>query len=183
MVDTAFDGGIRVRSYLCHACRRTVSLLPEFILPYLRSSVVVIALFLAARLLGGQTIEVAARPSPPPMPYQRGQFCDSPLPRASPNALRRADPAHSRARLDSQTWCFSAAGVAPARTAVARKKVEQEHVTQALAGLGRQARYNQLRQQVMDQTECSKRTAQLAIGEACRQGLIVQVDGHYRLPL
>ena len=33
-----------------------------------------IALFLAARLLGGQTIEAAARAAPPPMPYQRGQF-------------------------------------------------------------------------------------------------------------
>jgi len=85
--------------------------------------------------------------------------------------------------LDPQTLCFSAAGAAPARTAVARKKVEREHVTQALTGLGRQARYNQLRQQVMEQAACSKRTAQLAIGEACRQGLIVQVDGQYRLPL
>jgi hypothetical protein len=35
----------------------------------------------------------------------------------------------------------------------------------------------------MEQTECSKRTAQLAISEACREGLIVQVDGQYRLPL
>jgi hypothetical protein len=34
----------------------------------------------------------------------------------------------------------------------------------------------------MDLTECSKRTAQLAITEACRQGSIVQSDGHYRLP-
>jgi hypothetical protein len=33
----------------------------------------VIALFLAARLLGGQTIEAAAPAAPPPMPYQRGQ--------------------------------------------------------------------------------------------------------------
>ena len=74
LIDTAFDGVIRVRRYLCHACRRTVSLLPEFILPYLRSSLMVIALFLAARLLGGQTIEAAARSAPPPMPYQRGQF-------------------------------------------------------------------------------------------------------------
>jgi hypothetical protein len=32
-----------------------------------------IALFLVARLLGGQTIEAAARTAPPPMPYQRGQ--------------------------------------------------------------------------------------------------------------
>ena len=62
-------------------------------------------------------------------------------------------------------------------------QVEQEHVTKALAGLGRQARYNQLRQQVMEQAECSKRTAQLAIGQACREGWIVQLDGHYRLPV
>jgi len=74
LIDTAFDGVIRVRRYLCHACRRTVSLLPEFILPYLRSSVMAIALFLIARLLGGQTIEAAARSAPSPMPYQRGQF-------------------------------------------------------------------------------------------------------------
>ena len=94
-----------------------------------------------------------------------------------------APPAPRLLELDPQTLCFSAAGAAPARTAVARKKVDQEHVTQALTGLGRQARYNQLRQQVMEQAECSKRTAQLAIGEACRQGSIVQVDGQYRLPL
>jgi transposase-like protein len=74
LIDTAFDGVIRVRRYLCQACRRTVSLLPEFILPYLRSSLTVIALFLIARLLRGQTIESAARIAPPSMPYQRGQF-------------------------------------------------------------------------------------------------------------
>jgi hypothetical protein len=43
--------------------------------------------------------------------------------------------------------------------------------------------YNQLRQQVMDEAECSKRTAQLAIAEACRQGSIVQADGRCRQPL
>ena len=74
LIDTAFDGVIRVRRYLCHACRRTVSLLPEFILPYLRSSLMVMALFLLARLLGGQTLPAAAKTAPPPMPYQRGQF-------------------------------------------------------------------------------------------------------------
>jgi len=74
LIDTAFDGVIRVRRYLCHACRRTVSLLPEFVLPYLRSSVIVIAMFLIARLLAVQTIEAAARSATPPMPYQRGQF-------------------------------------------------------------------------------------------------------------
>ncbi len=74
LIDTAFDGVIRVRRYLCHACRRTVSLLPEFLLPYLRSSLMVIALFLVTRLFRGQTIEAADRAAPPPMPYQRGQF-------------------------------------------------------------------------------------------------------------
>jgi transposase-like protein len=74
LIDAAFDGVIRVRRYLCQACQRTVSLLPEFVLPYLRSSLTVIALFLIARLLRGQTIESAARIAPPSMPYQRGQF-------------------------------------------------------------------------------------------------------------
>ncbi|MGH9548621.1 MAG: DUF6431 domain-containing protein [Terriglobales bacterium] len=74
LIDKAFDGIIRVRRYLCRACQRTVSLLPEFILPYLRSSLTVIALFLIARLLRGQTLESAAEAAPPLMPYQRGQF-------------------------------------------------------------------------------------------------------------
>jgi len=74
LIDAAFDGIIRVRRYLCQACRRTVSLLPEFVLPYLRSSLMVIALFLIARLLRGQTMPGAVATAPPPMPYQRGQF-------------------------------------------------------------------------------------------------------------
>jgi hypothetical protein len=71
ILDTAFDGLIHVRRYLCEACRRTVSLLPEFALPYLRSSVTVIALFLIARLLQAKTLTAAL---PPASPYQRGQF-------------------------------------------------------------------------------------------------------------
>jgi hypothetical protein len=74
IIDTAYDGVIAVRRYLCQACKRTVSLLPEFALPYLRSSLMVIALFLIARLLHGQTLQNAAATAPPPMPYQRGQF-------------------------------------------------------------------------------------------------------------
>src|SRR5580692_9241236 len=74
VIDTAFDGVIRVRRYLCQTCQRTVSLLPEFVLPYLRSSLTVIALFLIARLLLTQALNTAARTAPPPMPYQRGQF-------------------------------------------------------------------------------------------------------------
>jgi hypothetical protein len=74
-VDATFEGIIRVRRYLCHLCQRTVSLLPEFALPWLRFSIPVIALFLVARLLQGLTLAAAARAaSLAAMPYQRGQF-------------------------------------------------------------------------------------------------------------
>jgi len=85
--------------------------------------------------------------------------------------------------LDPQTLWFSSAGQSSATPAAARRKVEQADVTQALTGIGEQVRYTQLRDQIMDLTECSKRTAQLSITEACRQGSIVQADGQYRLPL
>ena len=68
LIDTAFDCVMRVRRYLCQACQRTVSLLPEFVLPYLRSSLMVIALFLIARLLRGQTLQSAPHPRRLPCP-------------------------------------------------------------------------------------------------------------------
>jgi hypothetical protein len=71
IIDAAFDGAIRVRRYLCETCRRTVSLLPEFALPYLRSSLAVIARWLVVHLLRASP---PPAPAPPPMPYQRGQF-------------------------------------------------------------------------------------------------------------
>jgi hypothetical protein len=75
LVDATFDGVIRVRRYLCRSCKRTVSLLPDFVLPWLRFSISVIALFLAARLLNGLTLVAAARAAAQTaMPYQRGQF-------------------------------------------------------------------------------------------------------------
>lgn len=75
LVDVRFDGSIRVRRYLCRFCQRTVSLLPEFALPYLRFSISVISLFLLARLLEGHTLEASAAAAwQPSMPYQRGQF-------------------------------------------------------------------------------------------------------------
>lgn len=74
MVDPNFDGIIRVRRYLCRFCRRTVSLLPEFALPYLRFAITVIAQFLKARLLDGHTIDRSAQAAGlKHMPYQRGQ--------------------------------------------------------------------------------------------------------------
>ena len=75
LVDIDFDGCIRIRRYLCRLCRRTVSLLPEFALPYLRFSVSVIRLFLLARLHQGRSLREAAHAaSQPSMAYQRGQF-------------------------------------------------------------------------------------------------------------
>ena len=75
LVDAGFDGSIRVRRYLCRSCKRTVSLLPEFALPYLRFSVSILSLFLAARLLQGATLTAAALAAAQrAMPYQRGQF-------------------------------------------------------------------------------------------------------------
>jgi hypothetical protein len=75
LVDVPYDGCIRVRRYLCLLCKRTVSLLPEFALPYLRFSVQVIGLFLLSRLLYRRTLREAANAaSQPNMPYQRGQF-------------------------------------------------------------------------------------------------------------
>ena len=82
LVDAEFDGSIRVRRYLCRLCRRTVSLLPQFALPYLRFSVTVIALFLMARLRAGHTLVAAnkaqqwSRPNPrPPCPDKSATSC------------------------------------------------------------------------------------------------------------
>ena len=85
-------------------------------------------------------------------------------------------------QLDAGTLWFSSTAPAPA-TLAPRRKVDKTDITQALADMGNEARYNQLRDRIMTATECSKRTAQLAISEACRQGWIVQSNGHYRLPL
>jgi hypothetical protein len=74
LVDVEFDGVIPVRRYFCLLCRRTVSLLPQVALPYLRFSVAIIGLFLVARLLGGRTLRQAGCAAwQPQMPYQRGQ--------------------------------------------------------------------------------------------------------------
>lgn len=75
LVDVDFDESIHIRRYLCRCCRRTVSLLPQFALPYLRFGIALIALFLIARLLGVTTLNAAAVAAMlPGMPYQRGQF-------------------------------------------------------------------------------------------------------------
>jgi AAA domain len=97
--------------------------------------------------------------------------------------FRYAAPQPSRLlHLDPHTLWFSPAGRPPA-AAPPRRKVEKADVTQALTALGGEVHYNPLRQQIMILTQCSKRTAQLAITEACQQGWIVPADGQYRLPL
>jgi len=74
VAEFGWDGVIRVRRYLCMTCRRTVSLLPEFVLPYLRFATVVMAAFLKARLWRGATLKAAAETAQQVgMPYQRGQ--------------------------------------------------------------------------------------------------------------
>lgn len=74
VVELTFEGVIQVRRYLCRLCRRTVSLLPEFVLSYLRFNTVLIGKFLKARLLDGFTLKTSAQAAAQPnMPYQRGQ--------------------------------------------------------------------------------------------------------------
>jgi transposase-like protein len=69
IVDEAFDGLIRIRRYLCQACLRTVSLLPEWALPFMRFSIPVITKTVKARLMENQIWKVAALAAP----HQRGQ--------------------------------------------------------------------------------------------------------------
>ena len=69
IVDEAFDGLIRIRRYLCQACQRTVSLLPEWALPFMRFSIPQIARTVKARLMEKQAWKMAA----PRVAYQRGQ--------------------------------------------------------------------------------------------------------------
>jgi len=85
-------------------------------------------------------------------------------------------------QLDPRTLWFSSTDKPPSAAAT-RRKVEKTDITQALAAVGDKVRYNQLRDQIMNATECSKRTAQLAISEACQQGWIARADGQYHLPL
>lgn len=81
--------------------------------------------------------------------------------------------------LDPNTLWFSAAGALPAKAL--GRKVEMTDVRQALANRGGSLRYNQLREEIMQHTQCSKRTAQLAIAQAAQQGFIFQDHDQYRL--
>jgi hypothetical protein len=93
-----------------------------------------------------------------------------------------APPSPRRLEFNPQTLWFSPTESAPTPTTVGRK-VETTQVRQTLAQHGGQLRYNQLREEIMQGRQCSKRTAQLAITQAAQQGEIVQANRQYRLPL
>ena len=80
-------------------------------------------------------------------------------------------------------WFSPTASASAAASPAPRRKVVKEDITEAFAQTGSPARYTDLRGQIMQLTECSKRTAQVAITEACQQGWIIQSDGQYRLSL
>jgi len=84
--------------------------------------------------------------------------------------------------LNPQTLWF-APTTAPATAVAPRRKVEPSDVAHVLETLGKPVRYSELRGEIMQRTTCSKRTAQVAIADACRRGGIVGEDGRYRLPL
>ena len=120
----------------------------------------------------GDSYVLATRPSPQlPTLELRFQF-------------RYAAPQPPRMlELNPQTlWFSSVSAPMPAKSNPGRK-VEIRDVSQALAQRGGPLRYNQLRQEIMQRTQCSKRTAQLAITQASQQGLIRQEAGQYQLSL
>jgi hypothetical protein len=90
-----------------------------------------------------------------------------------------AAPPPRRLSLDPETLWFQDCPSTPAAVPT-RRKVESCDVQRVLTDSG-PARFNQLRQRIMDQSSCSRRTAQLAIQRACQQGSIVCTDGLYRL--
>lgn len=95
--------------------------------------------------------------------------------------FRYAPTQHPRLlTLDADTLWFESSNTQPTLP-LPRRKVETADVERAVAASG-SLRFNQLRQQIMDQSECSRRTAQLAIQRACRQGSIVHKNGQYCLP-
>src|SRR5215813_2508334 len=120
----------------------------------------------------GDSYVLATRPSPQLSPLElRFQF-------------RYAPPQPPRLlELNPQTLWFSSVGGPIQPKSNPRRKVESREVSQTLAQHGGPLRYNQLRQEIMQRTQCSKRTAQLAITQASQQGLIRQEAGQYHLPL
>lgn len=85
--------------------------------------------------------------------------------------------------LDPEALWFSASGSTPSAPEPPRRKVEPADVQLALLAAGSPSAFNPLRQHIIHNSKCSKRTADLAIRRARDEGFIVH-DGHqYRLPL
>jgi hypothetical protein len=119
----------------------------------------------------GDTYMLLTRPSPQLSTLElRFQFRYSP---PQPPRLLKLDP---------QSLWFSSAGSVPI-SPKGRHKVDPSDVAQVLNHRGGKLRYNQLREEIMQQTDCSKRTAQQAISQACKYGSVIHNDGQYCLPL
>jgi hypothetical protein len=172
------ENDTRAMAALCHALLRLrdASRAALIVVHHLRKSITrdeIGSAFRGSSALHavGDSYLLLKRPSPQlPVLELRFQFRY-----AAPQPPRRLE-------LDPHTLWFRPAGPAPA-AAPARGKVANEDVTQALTARGGQLRYSQLREQIIERTQCSKRTAQRAITQARHEGCIVQHDGYYRLPL
>jgi len=84
--------------------------------------------------------------------------------------------------LNAETLWFEASDSSLTIPRADRRKVDTVDVQRALQVSG-STRFNQLRQQIMSESECSRRTAQLAIRRACQEGSIIHDNGQYCLPL
>jgi hypothetical protein len=96
--------------------------------------------------------------------------------------FRYAPPQQSRLlELNADTLWFESAASSPPPVPP-KRKVETADVTRALAAAG-SAGFNQLRDHLMQQAQCSRRTAQLAIRRARDCGSVICDNGQYHLPL
>ncbi len=119
----------------------------------------------------GDSYLLLARPSPQiPTVELRFQFRYAAAP---PSRLLSLDP--------EALW-FSASGSTPPAPPPSRRKVEPADVQLALMAAGSPSAFNSLRQQIIQNSKCSKRTADLAIRRAREEGLIVHDGNQYRLP-
>jgi hypothetical protein len=119
----------------------------------------------------GDSYLLLARPSPQiPTVELRFQFRYAAAP---PSRLLTLDPV--------ALW-FSASGSTPPAPAPPRRKVEPADVQLALQAAGSPSAFNPLRQQIIEHSKCSKRTADLAIRRARDEGFIVHDGNQYRLP-
>lgn len=119
----------------------------------------------------GDSYLLLARPSPQiPTVELRFQFRYAAAP---PSRLLSLDP--------NALW-FSASGSTPAAPPPSRRKVEHTDVQFALQAAGSPSAFSPLRERIMQNAKCSKRTADLAIRRARDEGFIVHDGNQYRLP-